>query len=257
MSCKNCLVLIYFPSGSSCQIIIHKSSHIYVYTQSLLNNISTWLLVLYHQFHSIPGVPRILQQDHLLLPGPVAASQTAGLSVWVWHSGSLGLRSDGVLQCSNCQCPGQVCALCQSQFSLGSPVPAQPFICGAEIKISFDSCRNNETVNRSDQIYSGPSNNPHIGHAGLCSRTPVQFECFRYCKFPTAGKTAPGVKIKLEQHKNNEDPTSTGRRELVGYGRNIFMGYLNKDNDSKVRVRRRAANISVNVSVSILQWSIL
>ena len=41
----------------------------------------------------------------------------------------------------------------------------------AEIKISFDSSRNNETVNRSDQIYAGPSNNPHIGHAGLCPTT--------------------------------------------------------------------------------------
>ena len=39
----------------------------------------------------------------------------------------------------------------------------------------------------------------------------------------------------MEQHKNNEDPTSTGRRELIGYGRNIFMGYLNKENDNKVK----------------------
>ena len=34
-------------------------------------------------FLPFPGVPRILQQDHLLLPGPVAASETAGLSVWI------------------------------------------------------------------------------------------------------------------------------------------------------------------------------
>ena len=48
MSCKNCLVLIYFPSGSSCQIIIQQSRQIYVYTPSpsLLNNIPTWLGVL-------------------------------------------------------------------------------------------------------------------------------------------------------------------------------------------------------------------
>ena len=56
------------------------------------------------------------------------------------------------------------------------------------------------------------------------------------------------MKIKLEQHKNNEDPTSTGRRELIGYGRNIFMGYLNKENDNKVRNLALPGNISVDVS---------
>ena len=208
----------------------------------------------------LPGVPRILQQDNILLPGPVPAPQAAGLSVWIWHSGSLGLRTDRVLQRSNSQCPGQVCDmpgdLCVSQ-TFPSDLRYLHTHSYAELKISFDSSRNNETVNRSDQIYSGPSHNPHIGHAGLCSLlnyNVLECWCFRYCKFPTAGKTAPGVKIKLEQHKNNEDPTSTGRRELIGYGRNIFMGYLNKENDNKVRNLALPGNISVDVST--LQWSI-
>ena len=60
---------------------------------------------------------------------------------------------------------------------------------------------------------------------------------FRFCKFSTAGKTAPGVKMKLESQKGAEDGCGGGaaaRREVCGYGRNIFMGYLNRDNDTKV-----------------------
>lgn len=53
----------------------------------------------------------------------------------------------------------------------------------------------------------------------------------RFCKFSTAGKTAPGVKMKLEPQKGSED--GVGRREVCGFGRNIFMGYLNRDNDTK------------------------
>jgi len=58
----------------------------------------------------------------------------------------------------------------------------------------------------------------------------------RFCKFSTAGKTAPGVKMKLESQKGAEDGCGGGaatRREVCGYGRNIFMGYLNRDNDTK------------------------
>lgn len=64
----------------------------------------------------------------------------------------------------------------------------------------------------------------------------------RFCKFSTAGKTAPGVKMKLESQKGAEDGCGGGaatRREVCGYGRNIFMGYLNRDNDTKVRSYRR------------------
>ena len=38
--------------------------------------------------------------------------------------------------------------------------------------------------------------------------------------------------MKLETQKGAED--GGGRREVCGYGRNIFMGYLNRDNDTKV-----------------------
>ena len=65
---------------------------------------------------------------------------------------------------------------------------------------------------------------------------------FRFCKFSTAGKTAPGVKMKLESQKGAEDGCGGGaaaRREVCGYGRNIFMGYLNRDNDTKVRSHSR------------------
>ena len=34
-------------------------------------------------FLPFPGVPRILQQDNILLQGAVSAPQAAGLSVWV------------------------------------------------------------------------------------------------------------------------------------------------------------------------------
>ena len=64
--------------------------------------------------------------------------------------------------------------------------------------------------------------------------------CCRFCKFSTAGKTAPGVKMKLEPQKGSEDgcggTVGVGRREVCGFGRNIFMGYLNRDNDTKVNV---------------------
>ena len=46
--------------------------------------------------------------------------------------------------------------------------------------------------------------------------------------------------MKLEPQKSSEDGGSgtggVGRREVCGYGRNIFMGYLNRDNDTKVSV---------------------
>ena len=61
--------------------------------------------------------------------------------------------------------------------------------------------------------------------------------CCRFCKFSTAGKTAPGVKMKLESQKGGGEDVcggGGGRREVCGYGRNIFMGYLNRDNDTKV-----------------------
>ena len=89
-----------------------------------------------------------------------------------------------------------------------------------------------------------------IGHAVFIFTLQ---ECFRFCKFPTAGKTAPGVKIKLDQQKHNEDGTATGRREVVSYGRNVFMGYLNRENDTKVRLDWHfiKTDISVNVTLTM------
>jgi len=52
----------------------------------------------------------------------------------------------------------------------------------------------------------------------------------RYCKFSTEGKSVPGVKTW---------PNSCGAQQntqIRGYGRNIFMGYLNKENETKAKV---------------------
>lgn len=52
----------------------------------------------------------------------------------------------------------------------------------------------------------------------------------RYCKFSTEGKSVPGVKTW---------PNSCGVQQnthIRGYGRNIFMGYLNKENETKEKV---------------------
>ena len=56
---------------------------------------------------------------------------------------------------------------------------------------------------------------------------------FRYCKFSSVGKQTPGVKLKLAEKKPDDCSKSEGG-EVLGYGRNIFMGYLNRENDTKV-----------------------
>ena len=49
---------------------------------------------------------------------------------------------------------------------------------------------------------------------------------FRFCKFSTVGKAVPGVRVKVERPETNSYGDLVG--ELIGYGRNICMGYLNK-----------------------------
>ena len=44
----------------------------------------------------------------------------------------------------------------------------------------------------------------------------------RFCKFSSVGKPAPGVQIKLGEEG-----------EVLAMGRNIFMGYLNRENETK------------------------
>ena len=53
----------------------------------------------------------------------------------------------------------------------------------------------------------------------------------RFCKFPTAGKPLPGVKLKIERAPNTCPGENKG--EVLVYGRNIFMGYLNKENENQ------------------------
>lgn len=58
----------------------------------------------------------------------------------------------------------------------------------------------------------------------------------RYCKLGTSGKAVPGVKLKLiptqvVQPLIDDDHTEAG--EIATWGRHIFMGYLNRDGDTK------------------------
>ena len=57
----------------------------------------------------------------------------------------------------------------------------------------------------------------------------------------TTGKSVPGVKTKILSSKNDEvtkTPMLEGGfspdiGEIAGWGRNVFMGYLNKENETK------------------------
>ena len=52
----------------------------------------------------------------------------------------------------------------------------------------------------------------------------------RFCKLNSAGKPAPGVKIKLQK---NAESFIDDHGDVLGFGRNIFMGYLNRENETK------------------------
>ena len=90
-----------------------------------------------------------------------------------------------------------------------------------------------------DQTYSSLHNKSTFAMHTNWELNLIASYCCRFCKFSTAGKTAPGVKMKLEPQRGGEDGcggsgAGGGRREVCGYGRNIFMGYLNRDNETKV-----------------------
>ena len=62
----------------------------------------------------------------------------------------------------------------------------------------------------------------------------------RYIKLETTGKSVPGVKTKILSSKTEEPKTpmleggfSPDIGEIAGWGRNVFMGYLNKENETK------------------------
>ena len=66
----------------------------------------------------------------------------------------------------------------------------------------------------------------------------------RFCKFSSAGKPAPGVKLKLDV-ASSEGCQKTDGGEVLGYGRNIFMGYINRENDTKVEIGLSPHNQSI------------
>ena len=61
----------------------------------------------------------------------------------------------------------------------------------------------------------------------------------RFCKLGTAGKQLPGLSLSLKQRKEAAAETETedagdGDSEMSVSGRNIFMGYLNREEQVKV-----------------------
>ena len=62
----------------------------------------------------------------------------------------------------------------------------------------------------------------------------------RFCKLGTAGKQLPGLSLSLRQRKEAEleevEGEGAGEKdcEMTVYGRNIFMGYLNREEEIKV-----------------------
>ena len=59
----------------------------------------------------------------------------------------------------------------------------------------------------------------------------------RFCKLGTAGKQLPGLSLRLTQRKEaGTEGEGVGEKEeeMAVYGRNIFMGFLNREEDLKV-----------------------
>ena len=62
----------------------------------------------------------------------------------------------------------------------------------------------------------------------------------RFCRFSSVGKSAPGVSVKVDETSRLSTDSSiveldynSVRGEVLGYGRNIFMGYLNRENETR------------------------
>ena len=57
----------------------------------------------------------------------------------------------------------------------------------------------------------------------------------RFCKLGTAGKQLPGLSLSLQQRKEAEtEEVGEKEEEMRVHGRNIFMGYLNREEELKV-----------------------
>lgn len=55
----------------------------------------------------------------------------------------------------------------------------------------------------------------------------------RYCKMATLGKPMPGVKSKVKTDDGSGNAPADTPGNIVGWGRNLFMGYLNRECDTK------------------------
>ena len=84
-------------------------------------------------------------------------------------------------------------------------------------------CRGGALSDRVLQFLSGFDIvvHPAYGQSECCSLLTANVPK-RFCKFSSVGKPGPGLKVKLGEGG-----------EVLARGRNVFMGYLNKENDTK------------------------
>lgn len=53
----------------------------------------------------------------------------------------------------------------------------------------------------------------------------------RFCKLGTAGKQLPGINMKIHRKQGEAEEEESEDGEMAVYGRNVFMGYLNREHD--------------------------
>merc|ERR1719192_621652 len=53
----------------------------------------------------------------------------------------------------------------------------------------------------------------------------------RFCKLGTAGKQLPGINMKIHQKQGEAEEEESEDGEMAVYGRNVFMGFLNREDD--------------------------